>query len=149
MRLAREMDAKGELRRAARRGAHALTVSTVAACTSPATGERPPDRMLAAVRASAPVAGRPPTDADAMLATPCAMSSVSGSCLSPTMPSATTQHSNDSMAANTAMVKAGGRSEPTVSRVGRDRWGRGSDVGIAPAPKRDPIVWMPCERKRV
>jgi hypothetical protein len=43
----------------------------VAACTQPATGERPPLRTLAAVRASAPVTGSPPNAADATLATPC------------------------------------------------------------------------------
>ena len=36
----------------------------------PATGVRPPDLMLAAVRAIAPVAGRPPNRPDARLAMP-------------------------------------------------------------------------------
>jgi hypothetical protein len=47
-----------------------MTARMVAAWTIPATGLRPPARTLAAVRASAPVAGRPPKAADAMLAMP-------------------------------------------------------------------------------
>ncbi len=47
-----------------------MTAPTTAACTRPDTGERPPARMLAAVRARAPVAGRQPKAAQAMLATP-------------------------------------------------------------------------------
>jgi hypothetical protein len=37
----------------------------------PDTGDRPPARTLAAVRASAPVAGRQPVRPHATLATPC------------------------------------------------------------------------------
>ena len=52
--------------------------SSVIACTIPATGVRAPERMLVAVRAIAPVAGSPPNIGDAMLATPCAISSTFG-----------------------------------------------------------------------
>ena len=44
------------------------TTSSVSAWTMPATGVRAPERMLVAVRAIAPVAGRPPNSGDAMLA---------------------------------------------------------------------------------
>ena len=54
------------------------TPSSVSAWIIPATGERAPERMLVAVRASAPVAGKPPNSGETMLATPCANSSVFG-----------------------------------------------------------------------
>ena len=44
----------------------------------PAIGVVPPERTLVAVRAIAPVAGRPPNSGDAMFATPCAISSTFG-----------------------------------------------------------------------
>jgi hypothetical protein len=62
----------------------------------PATGVRAPARMLVAVRAMAPVAGRPPNSADAVLATPCATSSALERWRPPVMPSATTADSSDS-----------------------------------------------------
>ena len=40
------------------------TTSSVSAWTIPATGVRAPERMLVAVRAIAPVAGRPPNSGD-------------------------------------------------------------------------------------
>ena len=46
------------------------TSSRTTAWTMPATGERPPFLMLAAVRAMAPVAGMPPKRAEAALPTP-------------------------------------------------------------------------------
>ena len=46
-----------------------MTARTVAACTMPETGDLAPALTLAAVRARAPVAGRPPKAADAMFAT--------------------------------------------------------------------------------
>ena len=82
------------------------TRSSTIECTMPATGLLPPLLMLAAVLAMAPVAGMPPNSAEPMLPMPWAMSSVSGRCLSPVMPSATTQDSSDSMAARMAMVTA-------------------------------------------
>ena len=63
--------------------------SNTTACTMPATGVFPPLLMFAMVRAMAPVAGIPPNSGVAMLATPCAISSVLESCLSPITPSAT------------------------------------------------------------
>ena len=56
---------------------------------------RAPARMLAAVRASAPVAAIPPKNGATTLPMPCPISSASGSCLVPVMPSATTAHSSD------------------------------------------------------
>lgn len=76
----------------------------------PATGHRPPDRTLVAVRASAPVAGKPPKSAEAMLAAPCATSSQLERCRLPIMPSATTADSSNSTPAKKAMVKALGNS---------------------------------------
>ncbi len=60
-----------------------------------------------AVRAMAPVAGNPPNMGEAMLATPCAISSTFGLCLSPDMRSATTADISDSIAPNIATVIAG------------------------------------------
>ena len=42
-----------------KRAPNSRTPSSVSACTMPATGDRAPERMLVAVRASAPVAGKP------------------------------------------------------------------------------------------
>ena len=56
----------------------------------PATGVRAPARTLVAVRAIAPVAGRPPNSGETMLATPWATSSTFGLWRSPVMRSATT-----------------------------------------------------------
>src|SRR5581483_10611265 len=50
-------------------------VSSVSACTMPATGVPAPERILVAVRAIAPVAGIPPSSGDAIFATPCATNS--------------------------------------------------------------------------
>ena len=76
----------------------------------PETGVRAPARMLVAVRAMAPVAGRPPNIGDAMLAMPCATSSMFGLCRSPPIRSATTADSSDSIAPSIATVIAGRRS---------------------------------------
>ncbi len=65
----------------------------------PATGVRPPFLTLVAVRAMAPVAGMPPNSGEAMLATPCATSSMLERCRPPIIPSATTADSSDSIAA--------------------------------------------------
>ena len=46
-----------------------ITARTVTAWTTPETGDLAPALMLAAVRARAPVAGRPPKAADARFAT--------------------------------------------------------------------------------
>ena len=73
--------------------------SSVSAWMIPATGVRPPFLTLVAVRAMAPVAGMPPKSGDAMLATPCATSSMFDRCRPPIMPSATTAESSDSIAA--------------------------------------------------
>ena len=57
--------------------------------------------------AIAPVAGMPPKIGEAIFATPCATSSMLDRCFPPTMPSATTAESSDSIAASNAIVKAG------------------------------------------
>ena len=82
----------------------------------PATGVRPPDLMLAAVRAIAPVAGMPPNSAEPTLPMPCAISSVLELWWEATMPSATTQDKRLSIAAKMAMVKALGSIACTVSK---------------------------------
>ena len=86
--------------------------SSVIACTMPATGVRAPDRMFVAVRAIAPVAGSPPTSGDAMLASPCATSSMLELCRSPLIRSATTADISDSIAPSIATVTAGMISPP-------------------------------------
>ena len=48
--------------RAASGAANSRMASSVSACTMPATGVRAPERTLVAVRAIAPVAGRPPNE---------------------------------------------------------------------------------------
>lgn len=69
--------------------ANTMTAST-AAWKRAASREEAPVRTLTAVRAIAPVAGTPPNSGAAMFASPCPNSSLSGSCLRPTvMPSAT------------------------------------------------------------
>ena len=73
----------------------------------PATGVCAPERMLVAVRAIAPVAGKPPNIGEKMLAMPCAISSTLGLCRSSLMRSATTADISDSIAPSIATVKAG------------------------------------------
>ena len=92
---------------AAHRPAASVITSSVSACTMPATGVRPPFLTFVAVRAMAPVAGMPPKIGDAMFATPCATSSMFERWRPPIMPSATTAESSDSIAASSAIVKAG------------------------------------------
>ena len=83
-----------------------------------------------AVRAMAPVAGRPPNSGETMLAMPCAISSTLGLCRSPLMRSATTADISDSIAPSMATVSAGESSAVDQVRRGmRDsemaaaRWG--------------------------
>ena len=117
-----------------------------------AIGERAPERTLAAVRASAPVAAMPPKNGTTMLPTPWAISSTSGSCLWPVMPSATTADSSDSMAPSIAMAKAEGARARMSSRLrpmgspfaarqvpGQD--GRGAAGGGCPASQA-PAVFV-------
>ena len=63
---------------AARLAPNNNTPSSVIAWMMPDIGERAPERMLVAVRASAPVAGNPPNMGDTILAMPWANSSVLG-----------------------------------------------------------------------
>ena len=58
-----------------------IAISTTTAWVTDANGERAPERMLVAVRASAPVAAMPPKNGATMLPTPSATSSELGSCL--------------------------------------------------------------------
>src|ERR1051325_325311 len=73
---------------AARGAATSRTTRSVSAWTMPATGVRAPDRMLVAVRAIAPVAGRPPTNGETRFATPRPTSSMLESWRSPLILSA-------------------------------------------------------------
>ena len=94
-------------------GAMSSTPSSVSAWIIPETGVRAPDRTFVAVRAIAPVAGRPPNIGDTTLATPCATSSTFGLCRSPLMRSATTADISDSIAPRRATVSAGDSSVRT------------------------------------
>ena len=62
---------------------------------------------MAAVLAIAPVAGIPPKSTDIKFPTPWATNSALDLCLLPVIPSDTTADSNDSIAANIAIVNAG------------------------------------------
>jgi len=75
-----------------------------------ANGDRAPDRMLVAVRASAPVAAMPPKNGATMFPIPSATSSELGSCLVSVTPSATTADSSDSIAPSMAIANAAGSS---------------------------------------
>ena len=74
----------------------------------PATGVRPPAFTFVAVRAIAPVAGRPRKSGEAMLAAPCEINSAFDLCAPPIIRSATVAESSDSMPARNAMVSADG-----------------------------------------
>ena len=104
----------------------------------PAIGVRAPARMFVAVRAMAPVAGRPPNSGDSTLATPCAVSSTFGSWRSPDMRSATTAESSDSIAPSMATVSAGDNSVRT--RCGLKAGIRSSGRPAGTTPNREPIV---------
>ena len=104
----------------------------------PATGVRAPERMLVAVRAMAPVAGRPPNSGDATFAMPCAISSTLGSWRSPDMRSATTADSSDSIAPSSAIVTASGTSPGSSSGRNAGTCSSGRPVGMP--PKRLPMV---------
>ena len=90
-----------------------MMTSSVRACTIPATGVRPPHLTLVAVRAMAPVAAMPPKSGLAMLAIPNAINSWFGLCRSSTMPSATTAHNRDSIAASNSCPAAVGCARET------------------------------------
>ena len=111
---------------------------SVIAWTIPASGVRPPARTFVAVRAIAPVAGMPPKIGEMTLATPCATSSTFDLCLVPTMPSATTAESNDSIAASSARVNAGEMKWWICPHGMLGQCGIGSDEGTE--PNREPIV---------
>ena len=104
----------------------------------PATGVFAPERMLVAVRAMAPVAGRPPTSGDTMLAMPCANSSTFELWRVPLMRSATTADSSDSIAPSMAIVSVGESSVRMRSARNRGTWMSGRPAGMP--PKRMPIV---------
>ncbi len=104
----------------------------------PATGERAPARTLVAVRTIAPVAGSPPTSAEAVLATPCATSSQLERWRPPIMPSDTTADSSDSTPPRNAIVNALGNSSCTRARSKLGRCGSASSRGTG--PKRDTMV---------
>jgi hypothetical protein len=104
----------------------------------PATGVRAPERTFVAVRAIAPVAGRPPTNGEAMLAMPWANSSTLELCRVPLIRSATTADSSDSIAPSIAIVTVGDTSVRIRSGRKRGICTAGSPAGIP--PNRLPIV---------
>ena len=124
--------------RAASGAANSRIASSVTACRMPATGVSAPERMLVAVRAMAPVAGRPPTSGDTMLAMPCANSSTLELCRCPVMRSATTADISDSIAPSMATVSVGDSSVSIRSARNLGKWISGRPLGIP--PNRDPIV---------
>ena len=93
------------------------TISSTAACTTPAIGLRPPLLMFVIVRAIAPVAGIPPKNGTTIFAMPWAINSVFELCLSPITPSATIADSRLSIAPNIAIVKAAGKSFSIVLMI--------------------------------
>jgi len=95
--------------------------------------------MFVAVRAIAPVAGRPPTIGDTMLATPWATSSTFGLWRSPPSLSATTADISDSMAPSIATVNAGekGRYEIGSERRHVDRRQPSRDAAKSRADRLD------------
>ena len=115
--------------------------SSTTACTTPATGVRPPLVMLVIVRAMAPVTGMPPKNGTTTFATPWPISSVLQSVFDPVAPSATVADSSDSMAPSIAMVNADGRRALMVAMLMSMECGD----GIVPDRlwKRSPIVSTP------
>ena len=99
---------------------------------------RPPERTLVAVRAIAPVAGRPPTIGDTMLAIPCAKSSTFELCRRPLIRSATTADISDSIAPSIATVSVGDSSDRIRSGRNRGMCTCGRPDGMP--PNREPIV---------
>ena len=91
-----------------------------------------------AVRAMAPVAGRPPMSGETTLATPCATSSTLGLCRSPPSRSATTADISDSMAPSMAIVSAGEISPTIRSALNLGTCMAGRPDGMP--PNRVPIV---------
>ena len=80
--------------------------------------------MLVPVRAITPVAGMPPNSGEAMLATPCASTSMFERCRVPAIVSAATADRSNSTPTRKAMVKADGRTLSTfvqghVGQAGR------------------------------
>ena len=104
----------------------------------PATGVRPPARILVAVRAMAPVAGIPPMTAEAMLASPCATSSQLARWRRPVMPSATTAESSDSIPPSAKIVNAAGNRARIPANENAGRCAAGNADGMP--PKRVPMV---------
>jgi hypothetical protein len=104
----------------------------------PATGPRAPARILVAVRAMVPVTGVPPDTAAAMLATPCATSSLFERWRRPDMPSATTADSSDSIAPRMAIANASGSTARIFSRLKGGIAGAGIPDWMT--PKREPMV---------
>ena len=86
--------------------------------------------MFVAVRAIAPVAGRPPKSGLKIFAIPWPISSLFESCFEPIIPSATTAERRDSMAASTAIETAVGKTVFIVSKSRAGSFGDGSPEGI-------------------
>ena len=82
--------------------------------------------MFVAVRAIAPVAGRPPKSGEKIFAIPWPISSLFESCFAPIIPSATTAERRDSMAARIAIETAVGNTVLIVvnEKSGADGVGR-------------------------
>ena len=114
--------------------ANTMTPSSTTAWNTTASRVRPPVRALTAVRAIAPVAGRPPNRPEATLASPWPTSSRSGfvRVTSGTIPSATRADRSDSSAASAATARAGAARPWIVRQSKLGRLGAGREVGSAP-----------------
>ncbi len=88
--------------------------------------------------------GMPPNRTEAMLAAPCAISSMSDRWRPPLMPSATTALSSDSIDPSSAMAIAAGSNSTRRAPVTGGSEGKGRLLGTP--PKREPIV--PISRPR-
>ncbi len=121
-----------------------IASKTTIECVAQAMGDRAPDRMFVAVRASAPVAAMPPKRGATRLPMPRPTSSELGSCFVPVMPSAMTAESSDSIAPSIAMATADGTSSRTSaneSECPQGHDGDGTACGI-PATRTPPTtVW--------
>ena len=104
----------------------------------PAIGDLPPFLTFVAVRAMAPVTGKPPKRGVIIFAAPWAISSIFDLCRLPIMPSATTAESSASIAPSRAMVVAGMMSCRIVAKSKKGSDGGGIIDGIS--PNRDSIV---------
>ena len=128
----------GIARNPASGAATSIASNIVNACTIPATGVLPPALIFIAVRAMAPVAGRPANKDEPIFAAPWASTSALGRCLPPFMRSATIADNSDSTPAKNAITNAEGNNSIIRTSVIEGSEGIGGSFGNA--PKRESMV---------